>query len=74
MVVTPPVQSYTVSDETLAEVDRVFRNIEFFEARRPELGAGRNPADTIYFDIEPEVIVADGISLKPLSKKKLNKE
>lgn len=74
MVVAPHAQSYTVSAETLAEVERVFRNMEFFESRRPELGAGSNPPDTVFFEMEPEVIVADGISLKPLSKKKLNKE
>lgn len=36
MVVSAPVQSYTVSDVTLAEVERVFRNMEFFETRAQE--------------------------------------
>jgi hypothetical protein len=74
MVVVPPAQSYTVSAETLTEVERVFRNMEFFESRRPELGAGSNPPDTVFFEEEKEAIVADGISLKEMSKKRLNRE
>lgn len=60
--------------ETENEIDRVFRDMEFFEARRPELGAGSNPPDIVYFELEPEVIVADGISLRESSKKRLNRK
>ena len=60
--------------ETENEIDRVFRDMEFFEARRPELGAGANPPDTVFFELEPEVIVADGISLRESRKKRLNRK
>lgn len=60
--------------ETENEIDRVFRDMEFFEARRPELGAGVNPPDIIFFELEPEVIVAEGISLRESSKKRLNRK
>lgn len=62
-----------LSLESENEIDRVFRDMEFFEARRPELGAGHNPPDTVFFELEPEVIVADGISLRESSKKRLNR-
>lgn len=46
--------------ETENEIDRVFRDMEFFEVQRPEQ--------------KPEVIVADGISLRETPKKKLNRK
>ena len=64
----------SLSPETENEIDRVFRDLEFFEARRPHLGAGSNPPDTIFFEMEREVIVADGISLKEMSKKQLRRK
>lgn len=63
-----------LSLESENEIDRVFRDMEFFEARRPELGAGHNPPDTVFFELEPEVIVADGISLRETPRKKLNRK
>ena len=60
--------------ETENEIDRVFRDMEFFEARRPELGAGHNPPDTVYFEMEPEKIVVDGISLRETPRKRLNRK
>jgi hypothetical protein len=62
-----------LSLETENEIDRVFRDMEFFEARRPELGAGVNPPDTVYFELEPEKIVVDGISLRETPRKRLNR-
>jgi hypothetical protein len=59
--------------ETENEIDRVFRDMEFFEARRPQLGAGHNPPDEVFFEMEPEKIVVDGISLRETPKKKLNR-
>ena len=46
--------------ETENEIERVFRDMEFFEVQRPEQ--------------KPEVIVADGISLRETPKKKLNRK
>lgn len=49
-----------LSLESENEIDRVFRDMEFFEVQRPEP--------------KPEVIVADGISLRETPKKKLNRK
>lgn len=66
-------RTVSLSLETENEIDRVSRNMEFFESRRMNW-TGHNPPDTIYFETEGEVIVADGIYAKELPKKKLNRE
>ena len=63
-----------LSLETENEIERTFRDMEFFEARRPQLGAGHNPPDEVFFELEPEKLVVEGLTSKETSKKRLNRK
>jgi phage terminase large subunit-like protein len=62
-----------LSLETENEIERTFRDMEFFEARRMNW-AGHNPADTVFFELEPETLVVEGLTSKETSKKRLNRK
>ena len=60
----------SLSVESESEIERVCRNSEFFQSRFGSYGN----VNVEFFNPKNETIVADGISLKEMSKRRLNNE